>query len=193
MDEANLIVLAFVLILMAAVIGFTYFRSRAHENRLALQAEKRGGKFEKSGLLKQARIQIPYKEWQVVIYSTPGSRYSPPKTIAQVKVDSPRLPVIQLERNYLLQKILAAFGRERLLTGDDDFDRRWLVRAADTLTIHKLVTPELKAKLEERILRSLVMRIQPLELLLTIATIPSSEEEYDIFIETTMLVLRKFL
>jgi hypothetical protein len=193
MDEANLIVLAFVILLMMAVMGFAYFRNRAYENRLALQAEKRGGKFEKSGLLKQARIQIPYKDWQVVIYSTPGSRYSPPKTIAQVKLDAPRLPVIQLERNYLLQKILAAFGRERLLTGDEDFDRRWVVRASDTLAVHKLVTPELKAGLEERILRSLVVNIQPLELSLTIAAIPSSEEEYDIFIETTMLVLRKFL
>ncbi|MFZ5855451.1 MAG: hypothetical protein ACOYZ6_01345 [Chloroflexota bacterium] len=193
MDEADLIVLAFVVLLMIVIIGFAYLRSRAYENRLALQAEKRGGKFEKSGLLKQARIQIPYKEWRVVFYSTPGSRYSPPKTIAQVKVDTPRLPVIQLERNYLLQKILAAFGRERLLTGDEDFDRRWVVRASDTMTVHKLVTPELKAKLEERILRSLAVNIQPMELSLTITTIPSSEEEYDIFIETTMLVLRKFL
>ena len=193
MDEANLMVLAFVVLLMIVALGFAYLRSRAYENRLALQAEKRGGKFEKSGLLKQARIQIPYKEWQVVVYSTPGSRYSPPKTIAQVKVDTPRLPVIQLERNYLLQKILAAFGRERLLTGDEDFDRRWVVRASDTMMVHKLVTPELKAKLEERILRSLGVNIQPMELSLTITTIPSSEEEYDIFIETTMLVLRKFL
>ena len=193
MDEANLMVLAFVVLLMIVALGFAYLRSRAYENRLALQAEKRGGKFEKSGLLKQARIQIPYKEWQVVVYSTPGSRYSTPKTIAQVKVDTPRLPVIQLERNYLLQKILVAFGRERLLTGDEDFDRRWVVRASDTMMVHKLVTPELKAKLEERILRSLGVNIQPMELSLTITTIPSSEEEYDIFIETTMLVLRKFL
>lgn len=193
MDEANLMVLAFVVLLMIVALGFAYLRSRAYENRLALQAEKRGGKFEKSGLLKQARIQIPYKEWQVVVYSTPGSRYSPPKTIAQVKVDTPRLPAIQLERNYLLQKILAAFGRERLLTGDEDFDRRWVVRASDTMMVYKLVTPELKAKLEERILRSLGVNIQPMELSLTITTIPSSEEEYDIFIETTMLVLRKFL
>ena len=193
MDEANLMVLAFVVLLMIVALGFAYLRSRAYENRLALQAEKRGGKFEKSGLLKQARIQIPYKEWQVVVYSTPGSRYSPPKTIAQVKVDTPRLPVIQLERNYLLQKILAAFGRDRLLTGDEDFDRRWVVRASDTMMVHKLVTPELKARLEERILRSLGVNIQPMELSLTITTIPSSEEEYDIFIETTMLVLRKFL
>lgn len=193
MDNADLIVVAFAILVWVAVLGFAVLRSKAHEKRLALQAEKRGGKFEKGGLLKQSRIQIPYKEWQVVVYSTPGSRYSPPKTIAQVKLDAPRLPILQLQRNNLLHKILAAFGRERLLTGDEDFDRRWLIQTPDPLTLHKLVTPELKAKLEERILRSLVINIQPMELSLTIATIPSSEEAYDTFIETTMLVLRKFL
>ena len=193
MDEADLIVAAFVILVWGAVFGFLFFRSKAHEDRLTFQAEKRGGTFVKGGLFKQAELRIPFKEWTVVISPIPGSRYRSSRTVAQVRVDAPRLPIILMERNYLLQKILAAFGRERLLTGDEEFDHRWVMRTSDTLAAHKLVTAEFKEKLEERILRTLVVKIQPLELSLIIVAIPSNDEEYDIFIETIFLILRKFL
>lgn len=193
MDSTDLVIVFFIVIIFSLVLGFAYLQGKARTERLSRQAEKRGGKIRKDGFWKQSELLIPFKDALIVIRTIPGSKYTPPKTIAQVKLDSPRLPAIRITRNDLGQKMLAAFGRERQLTNDEEFDRRWVVQADDLFTVNKLVTPEFKAQLEERILRSLVVDIRPQEISLTIAAIPSNDEGYDIFIETSLMILKKLL
>jgi len=193
MDSSDLIVAAFFAIILSVVLGIAYIQNKARGERLARQAEKRGGEIVKGNLFRLAELRIPVKDVVIAIRTAPGSKYSPPKTIAQVKLDSPRLPAVRFLRNDLMQKALTAFGKERLLTGDEEFDSRWVVQADDPFIIHKLVTAEFKSRLAERVLRSLDIRIQPQEASFTIITIPSDDEGYDNFIDTVVLVLQKFL
>lgn len=193
MDSTDLIIAVLVAVILIATLGIVYIQNKARGERLARQAEKRGGEIVKGNLFRLAELRIPVKDVVVAIRTAPGSKYSPPKTIAQVKLDSPRLPAFRFLRNNLMQKAFAAFGKERLLTGDEEFDSQWVVQADDPFIIHKLVTAEFKSRLAERVLRSLDIRIQPQEASFIITTIPSDDEGYDNFIDTVVLVLQKFL
>jgi len=193
MDSTDLIVAAFVAVIVIIVVSIATIQTKARDERLMRQAEKRGGEIRKGSLFRLTELLVPFKDVVIAIRTVPGSKHSPPKTIAQVKLDSPRLPTVRILRNDLLQKALTAFGKERLLTGDDEFDSQWIVQADDAFTVNKLVTAEFKSRLAERMLRSLDIRIQPQEVSLTIMSVPSNDESYDIFIDTVVLVLQKIL
>lgn len=193
MDSTDLIIAAFVAIIVMIVLGIAYIQTKARDERLMRQAEKRGGEIRKGSLFRLTELRIPFKDAVIVIHTVPGSKHSPPKTIAQVKLDSPRLPIVRILRNDLLQKALTTFGKERLQTGDDEFDSQWIVQADDAFIVNKLITAEFKSRLAERMLRSLDVRIQPQEVSFTIMSVPSDDESYDIFIDTVVLVLQKIL
>jgi hypothetical protein len=193
MDSTDLIVAAFVAVILSIVLGIAYIQTKARDERLARQAEKRGGEIRKGGLFRLTELRIPLKDVVIAIRTVPGSKHSPPKTIAQVKLDSPRLPAVRILRNDFLQKALTAFGKERLPTNDEEFDSQWVVQADDQFVVQQLVTAEFKARLAEHILRSLDIHIQPQEASFTITAIPSDDEGYDNFIDTVVLVLQKIL
>jgi hypothetical protein len=175
MDSTDLIVAAFVAVILSIVLGIAYIQTKARDERLARQAEKRGGEIRKGGLFRLTELRIPLKDVVIAIRTVPGSKHSPPKTIAQVKLDSPRLPAVRILRNDFLQKALTAFGKERLPTNDEEFDSQWVVQADDQFVVQQLVTAEFKARLAEHILRSLDIHIQPQEASFTITAIPSGQ------------------
>ncbi|WKZ50131.1 MAG: hypothetical protein QY329_11780 [Anaerolineales bacterium] len=193
MDSTEVLLALFLFAVFGGVMAFAVLQSRARSARLTRQAEKRGGEIRKGSLWRQPELRIPFKDAFIAIRVIPGSRYSPPKTVAQIKLDSPRLPALRLTRNFLLQKMLAAFGRERLLTGDGEFDRLWTLTTEDGFAAQKLATPDFKAQLEQRLFRSLVMDIRPQEFSFAIGVIPSNDEALDVFIDTVVMVLNKFL
>lgn len=193
MDSSALMVVIFALGLLVVIVGYATLQSRARSERLTRQAEKRGGEIRRDAFWKQPELRIPFRDSILVVYTIPGSRYSPPRTVAQVKLDLPRLPILRMTRSTLMQKMLAAFGRESLLTADEDFDRRWVVQTEDVFAAQKLLTPEFKTQLDQRVFRTLVVDIRPQELSFTITTIPSNDEALDAFVEAALMVLNKFL
>lgn len=193
MDSTDLILGVLVTGILIFAVILVYLQNRNRGKRLAYQAEKRGGEIHKGGLFRMPELWIPFKETVLVIRPVPGSKYSSPKTIAQVKLDSPRFTPIRIQRNSLWQKAITAFGGERLSTGDEEFDSRWITRVDDPFTVQKIVTVEFKAKLNERILQSLSILIKPQDATFTIMTIPSNDEGYDQFIDTVLSVLNIIL
>jgi len=193
MDSTEVLLVLVLFAVFGSVMAFAVLQSRAQSARLTRQAEKRGGEIHKDAFWKPSELRLPFKDSIIAIRVIPGSRYSSPKTVAQVKLDSPRLPALRLTRSSLLQKMLAAFGRERLLTGDEEFDRLWTLTTEDRFAAQKLATPDFKAQLEQRLFRSLVMDVSPQEFSFTIGVIPSNDEALDVFIDTVILVLNKFL
>lgn len=193
MDSTDLVIAVFITLTLLIVVSVVYFQHKTRKERLAHQAMKRAGEIRKGGFFKPAELWIPFKETVIVIRTMPGSKYSPPRTVAEVKLDLPRLPAIRILRNDLWQKTLTKFGRERFPTGDDEFDGKWIVQADDPFMAQKLITAEFKARLGERILRSLDIRIQPQQVSFTITAIPSDDEGFDHFIDTVVFVLHKIL
>jgi hypothetical protein len=193
MTANDLYMVAILTIITILTVSLVYFSSRKREDHLKLQAEKRGGEIRKGGLFKWTELVIPFQGVQVVIHSEPGGKNRPPKTAAQVTLDTPRLPTIRIIRYGLWQKLLVRFGKERLLSGDDDFDGQWMVEADDPFFVQKLVTAELKYKLAERSLRSIDIQIEPQKATISIPSVPSNEAGYDYFIDTVMLILQRVL
>lgn len=193
MTTNDLYLVVILTIITILTMSFIYYSSRKREDHLKLQAEKRGGEIRKGGLFKWTELLIPFQGVQVVIHSEPGGKNRPPKTAAQVTLDAPRLPTIRIMRYGLWQKLLVRFGKERFLSGDDAFDGQWMIEAEDSFFVQKLVTAELKYKLAERSLRSIVIRIEPQKVYISIPSVPSNEEGYDYFIDTVMLILQRIL
>ena len=193
MDWIDLIIGVFVTGIVIFAVVLVYLQNRNRGKRLAFQAVKRGGEIHKGGLFSVSELWIPFKDIMIVIRPVPGSKYSPPKTVAQVKLNSPRLSPIRIQRNDLWQKALTAFGRERLSTGDDEFDSRWVTQADNPSIVPKIITAEFKVRLTERILQSLSIIIQPKEATFTIRTIPSDDDGYNQFIDTVLSVLKTIL
>jgi hypothetical protein len=187
--ESTLIIIAIMGLLVIAMAALVV-SNRKFQERLENQASKRGGIVESNGWLSPKKVVFQNKGQRVEIFSVPGSRYNPPRTVAQVILEAARLNSLRLRRNDLMQKLLVKFGRERLTTGDEEFDARWLVETASPALAAKLLTSDLKMRMAERMFRTCELKIEPQTVTLSILSIPRNDEEYDSFIDTALLVLR---
>ena len=102
-----------------------------------------------------------------------------------------RFPEMRIASNSLWQKMLSAMGKERILTGNDEFDKRFAMKSEDQYSALRLLTEDLKARLLESQFRSLDVNMKTQEFSMTILSIPRNNEEYDLFIDTMFLVLQK--
>ncbi len=192
MNTEDIITIVLFLIFMVIAIAASMAQNKKRGAILTAQAEKRNGEVRRTGLGRW-ELRLPVKGQTVLIYSVPGSRYSPPRTLAVLKSDTVMLPVIDITRNNISQKIMAAFGRERAITNDEDFDKEMVVRGEDQYMIQRLLTADLKQRLMSRSLRGLEVKIKPQEVRVTMLTIPANEEGFDEFIDTVLAILQNIL
>ena len=193
MNSNDILMLLFVLTVVVIAIVVSVYQTKKRGDLLRGQAEKRNGTVTKRSFLGRWELRLPFQDSSVLIYSVPGSRYSPPRTYAILKLDSPRLPTIEIMHNGLAQKLFNALGRERILTNDEEFDRQIVVRGEDQYSAQRLLTADLKQRIVDRSLRALDVKIIPQEVRVTIQAIPSNEEGYDNFIDLVFLILQKIL
>jgi len=189
--DTFIIFIMLALIVLGLAIGL--FQSKKRGEILTLEAEKRGGEFSKSSLFGRQELRLPFKGNTVLIYSVPGSRYSPPRTYATLKSDTINLPAIGIAPNSVSQKLIGAFGKERYLTNDEEFDKKIVVRGDDPFALQRLLGTDVKQKLTDGSLRNLEVKFKPHEFQFTIQAIPSNEDGYDNFIDTALLLLQKVM
>jgi hypothetical protein len=192
MDISNYIIVAMLLLLVGAVI-FGVMQSKARDEWMERAAQRHGGTVRKGGFLTRAELQIPYKDETIIIHMQPGSKHSSPKTVAIANVKLPQLPTLRLVHNGLWQKMLETFGKERVTTGDEDFDNEWVIRSTDEFAARKLAGADLKVNFSDRIFRNLDLKLEPKQMNMTALAIPSNEDQFNLFIDTAILVLQKFL
>lgn len=192
MDTSNLII-AFMLLLMIGAVIFGITQSKARDEWMERAAQQRGGTLQKGGFLTRSELLIPCKDTVIVFHMEPGSRHSSPKTVAIANVKMPALPTLRLVHNGLWQKMMDSFGKARVTTGDEDFDSEWVIRADDDLAARKLSSPDLKANLSDRIFRHLDLRLEPKQMKMVALAIPSNEEQFNVFIDTAIMVLKKYI
>jgi hypothetical protein len=185
------------LLFMGAVfiisIGFAIFQRSKRDELLANQAVKRGAEFVKGSLTRHSILHLPYKGNVVVIYSRPGSRNSSPRTIASMRPNGMTLPTIEVLRNDVTQKIMGAFGKERILLNDEEFDRRCIVRSDDPFLPQRILLGDLQQRFLDRTLRSLELRVSAQNVEVKMLAIPRDEESFDYFIDTVFAILQKIL
>ncbi len=191
MSSSDWITLTFFLfvIVITLVIGIAQRKKR--EEMLTRQAEKRGGQVARPGLFRRTKLLLPYQGETLQIYSIPGSRDRPPRTVAQVQCDSPRFPEIRIAQNNLWRKFQGLLGKERILTGDDEFDSKFVMITEDQYWILRFLTDDFKKALLHSPFRSMDINIKPQDFRVTVMSIPRSDEEYDLFIDTVLSILQK--
>ncbi len=192
MDIGNFFI-ALMLVVMIVFVIYAVTQSRARDQWMESAAQQRGGEFRKGSFFKVGALLIPCKDEMIVFHMEPGSKHSSPKTVATANVKMPLLPTLRLVHNGLWQKMMESFGQERARTGDDDFDNEWVNRTADALAARKFASPDLKANLSNRIFRNLDLRLEPKQMKMVALAIPSNEEQFNLFIDTAILILKKFV
>lgn len=192
MDPSNFFI-ALMLVVMIVAIIFGVIQSKTRDGWMENAAQQRGGEIRKGSFFVKAELLIPCKDQTIVIQMHPGGKNSSPKTIAIANVNKPLLPTLRMTRNGLWQKMMDALGQERVITGDDDFDNEWVIRSADEIGARKLSSPDLKDKLSDYIFRHMDLRLEPKQMAMTALANPSNEEQFNLFIDTAILILKKFV
>jgi hypothetical protein len=193
MDSTDILLTSVFIVLAVAAVTFAIFQNRARDEWMARTAERRGGQIRKGSLFKVTEMLIRFQGETIIFHMEPGSKHSSPKTVATVKLTSPRLPTLRLVRNGMWQKMTASFGQERVTTSDEEFDSQWVIRSDDELAARKLAGPELKAALSDRLFRHLDLRLDPQQMKMIVLALPSNEEHFEVFVDAASLVLKKLL
>jgi hypothetical protein len=193
MDPADWIILIIMAIVMVIGIAVSVTQNKKRKEMLILQTQKRGGEVSGEGFFRRLELRLPVRGETVVIFSRPRGKYNPPETNASLKLENPRFPDIQIKRNDLGQKLMGALGKERFLTGDEAFDTRFAITSEDAYQVQKLLTDDLKRIFMEPYFNTLEIKISPQKLYVSIKSIPETNQEYDIFIDTVLQILQKIM
>ena len=188
--NSDYVFIAIGLALLVVVIVVSAYQNKRRKEMLAQQAEKRGGEFSDGGFWSRSELRLPYKGNTILIYSIPGGKNRPPYTYAEMKSSAPTLPTLDVLRNNLSQKIMGAFGKERILLDDEEFDRQCVVRGEDELAARRILTASVRNRFTDGSLRTLEVKMNPKEIKFIMQSIPSNEEEYDNFIDAVFLVIK---
>lgn len=180
-------------VMLLVSLGVAFFQQSKRKELLANQANKRGGELVKGGLFRRSELRLPYKGNTVVIYCVPGSRNSPSRTIATLRTETVMLPTLDILRNDLTQKLMGAFGKERILMNDEEFDRKCIVRSEDPLLPQRILSGDMPQRFLGQTLRSLELRVSQQNIQVKMLTIPSNEETFDYFIDTVFAILQKIV
>ena len=88
---------------------------------------------------------------------------------------------------------MGAFGKERILLNDEEFDRKCIVRSEDPFLPQRILSSDMQQRFLGQTLRSLELRVSAQNVQVKMLTIPTNEETFDYFIETILAILQKLL
>ena len=192
MFDYNLLFPVLLVGILVITVVILYFQRKKQQELLGEQAEKRNGYLEASNFLLPIRLVLPLGEQALYVYSVPGGKNRPSKTIAELTGSNTVFPKIKVGRNTLFQKALETFGKERFLSGDEEFDSTFVVNAEEDGAARQLLTYDIQKNLIEMASKSPSLEIGPQHFRLVVLHILKDAEGYDLFIETALAILKKF-
>lgn len=190
MDQTDLLILGLTAVLILGGFSLAVYQSRKRAELLERQAEKRGGQITGGGLFHHKKLLLSFQGMGVAIYTIPGGRNRPARTVAQTASDSPRFPTISIVRNDLVQKIMTTFGKERVSSGNEEFDRRFVITSEDAYQAQRLLSTDVQNEILQFPFRGLNIKIKPQAFSLSIMGIPRDDEGYDRFIDLVYHILQ---
>jgi hypothetical protein len=190
LDFNSLFPMLLVAIFLVAVL-ILYLQRKKQQELLEYQAEKRNGYVESSNFLTPVRLVLPFGEQSLYIYSVPGGKNRPSKTIADLVGSTALFPQIKIGRNTLFQKALETFGKERFLTGDEELDKMFVVNTEDEATARQMLTYDIQKNMMELASKSPSIEAGPQRFRMMVLRILKDSEEYDLFIDTALAILNK--
>jgi hypothetical protein len=177
--------IAFVFIVILAVL---FVLKKSYQRYIVLfekQAVKRKGTILK-GTLFTPKLKFFYKNHEITMFITPGSRYSPPYIHVRFQFNTLLHFSMTIYRESLSSTLGKKLGIQDVVTGSESFDAAFIIKASDELSVMRLLPYEMQEKLlsikEKR--PNVTLKDNSLEL--KCPKIPKNEEEYDNIIETAL-------
>jgi hypothetical protein len=191
MPTYNSILPVIIVGVLVITVVILYFQRKQQQELLQYQAEKRNGYIESSNFLTPIRLVLPFGEQFLHIYTVPGGKNRPSKTIAELTGSTIPFPQIKIGRNTLFQKALETFGKERFLSGNEEFDQTFVVHTDNDVSARRILTFDIQKNLMDMASKLPSVEIGSQSLKLVILRTLKDSEGYDLFIDTALAILNK--
>lgn len=185
----------------AGVFVYLFISSnKANEKQkelLQAQAEKRGGQLDKSS----SNLLLQVGKLILQICPIPSRKGVPAEThavlgghsIEELFNEISRFPKITMISNTWLQNSTAPDGHIRILFGDENFDKKFIIYGENEADVHRVLTNEIRQKLLTLLPKSPFLKVHPdsksTTFFSTVGVINNSEE-YDLYIDTVVAILK---
>ena len=123
------------------VVVFFVFRSRAGEikKHLEFQALKRNGEVKSRGFIFYPSLSIPQESGEILVFSMPGGKNSPPHTYVTSDIPSARNYKIKICREYKIFGVGTVFGQD-IKINDPIFDEAFIIQGSDEMIVRGCAT-----------------------------------------------------
>jgi hypothetical protein len=143
-------ILVYVLVIPVG-LGLSYLLDRGKVNALKKIADKYHGTVTSGWYFRTTELTIPYRGLTLhivpYIHTARGS-YRDPDIQATMKLDAPHLPELSLSRYSLVLLKKKKNSPDPIPTGDQEFDRLFVVHGSDRVMVEKVFTDGVREKLE---------------------------------------------
>ena len=152
----------FFLLAIPIGLGIGYFLNKGSANALTSIADKYHGNVSSGWYFGPTELTIPYQGF--TLHITPyinarRSRIGDPSIQAVLKLDAPHFPELSLKRySPVLWK---TNSEDSIPTGDEEFDRLFVVHASDPLTVKKVLTDSIRRQLKNEMLQQTSFYMEP--------------------------------
>jgi hypothetical protein len=191
MSKFDLIIPIIFFVLIAITILTTYFQKKKLDGILQTQADKHNGYLESSSFLLPTRLILPIGEQALNVYYVPGGRRNSAKTVAELTGTFGPFPQISVRRNTLFQKTLEAFGKERFLIGNEEFDKMFVVSAQDENAARQILSMDIQRNLLEMTSKIPYIEIDAQLFRFMVMHVLKDNDSYDVFIDTALAIWKK--
>ncbi len=93
------------------------------------------------------KLVFNYKTHDIILYTTPGRRYSPPHTYFKIKWEHPISQNMFIYKEGAASKIRKVFGMQDTQLGTDFFDRGVIIKGSDEYFVRSLLSIDIQDKI----------------------------------------------
>ena len=191
MDYFIFLQIGLFILVFGAALAVNQSRNKKTAALFDALAMKHNGTLLKGNLLSVPRLKLDDEGTEILIFSTPGGRNSPPHTWFQARLSLTRDFKINLYREYNFYKVGKMFGMQDVVLDNPEFDESFIVQGSDELIVRSFFSGDIQAKLLPWKERSAALRIENKQLQFSVPSRFQSEQEYDALIETGRALLRQ--
>ncbi|MBU0469017.1 MAG: DUF3137 domain-containing protein [Candidatus Omnitrophica bacterium] len=173
------------------IVSLIKLGSQGMKKNFQRQAEKRGGYVEEKFYHFSPRLVIPYIDQKIIVYSTPGSRNSPPYTHLKYKFSSSRNINLTVYKEGLFSKLGKTLGMQDLIVDDPVFDETFIIKGKDEILVRQLLSLNVKEKLLTLVSLNVRLRINGGSVYLSVPSKLTIDTDLGLFIEAGLAVVQK--
>jgi hypothetical protein len=179
------ILIVFVIVLVIGYIAFSFRQLTKIKHLMENQATKRNGTVH--GFFFLSFLKFFYRDQEVMVSSRPGQKNRPPRTSATIPIQVVKNLWISIHRETITSSMGKLVGSQDIQLDVEEFDKTYLIKGDDELTVRTLVNLPLQMKLLEMKQMKPYVLIDNFYVNVHVPKIIQSDYEYDQLIDVALL------